>query len=994
MKYDFDFKQLLLGGTAAFCISALTSPALAQEQAPTDQADEESVAEDEEREVIVVTGSRLRRDTFSSPSPLAVIDGEAAKLTGTLDPASILRQTTSVSGQQIDSAFSGFVTSGGPGAETVGLRNLGPERTLILVDGRRLGGAGTFGSAVFVDISLVPTFLINRAEVLLTGASSIYGADAVAGVFNIITPKDFEGLKVDANVSLPEVGAGEEQLYTIQYGAHGSRARIFFGGEYFEREVLRPIDTDFANEGEFDIEINPETGEERFTPTGPFDKIVAFTPFGFVQSTPGETNIGVPGFSSGPLTAPVFRNNFSAQNAHLFSPQTRYSAYTAAEYDIGTDYDLTAFGQALFSNRLTRTNGGDFQFFPAVPASNPFNPFGPTLLPLAVGPNGETCAELDAANQFDFCSVVPVAYDNSVRSRVAETEVQYQHYVAGIKGALPFLENPGGLPLRDWRFEAYGSYTRSHGVNEFDIIRNDRLTASLLAVEDPMTGEVTCTAPTFDLFSGSAPECVPVNLFSEGFLQNGELPEDARNYLVARTNNITQVEQIHISAIFDGTLFDLPAGSVPLAIGYEYRNDRINSDVDRNIEEANAWGRSAEGDTLGSAALHEVFAETEIPIFRGEKFAEDLTINGSVRYTDDEFFGSEVTWRVAGTYAPVSWLRFRGTRGTSFRAPNLRERFLAQQTAFANGFLDPCIAPAVDERSQTVIDNCISEGVDPFTLGASGAPSIRTVTGGNPGIQAETSDSYSVGFVFEQPWYDGFEFSFAFDFTNIEITNSVAEPSAGFILGECYQSTGLSDELCTRVTRSTVGAPDQRFLSLIDESFANLEVEDFREVAMSARYGQDFTIGGEEFYFSLDGDATRVLRSRAGLFAATADEEVGTIAVPRWRVLASSSIDWNNWSLIYDLDFRTGGQELELDPLDAEGFRDKEEIGKFHTHSLGIVYRGDDWRVNFTVENVLDADPELRDNDQFANTNNVPLGVYPSEALFGRTFVFGISKTF
>ena len=224
-----------------FSVASLLS-ALATGTVLAQDSDEEEEFE-EIIETVIVTGSRIKRSsTFTSTSPLAVIDAESAKQFGALDVAAMMRQSTSVTGQQIDSSLgSGFVIDGGPGAETLALRGLGPERTLVLMDGRRIGASGSFGGSVFVDLSLIPSFLVNRAEILLSGASSIYGADAVAGVVNIITPQNFEGIQLDAFYGTPKGGVGEEKLISLQFGGSSDRARFFLGAEYYEREgVTRP----------------------------------------------------------------------------------------------------------------------------------------------------------------------------------------------------------------------------------------------------------------------------------------------------------------------------------------------------------------------------------------------------------------------------------------------------------------------------------------------------------------------------------------------------------------------------------------------------------------------------------------------------------------------------------------------------------------------------------------------------------------------------------
>ena len=707
----------------SFCV--LIGTANAQTADADDSQDQNEVIEQ-----ITVTGTRIKREsTFSSTSPLAVIDANEQVQFGALDVASMLRQSTSVSGQQVDSSLSGFTVDGGPGAETIALRGLGPERTLVLMDGRRIGAAGNFGAAVFPDLSLIPSFLVNRAEILLSGASSIYGADAVAGVVNIITPQNFEGAQLDITYGDPgEVGGGEK-VASLQFGGSSDRMRFFLGAEYYDREGVRAKDRSFTEGGVRSIKVS-EDGGRIVVPDGFFDQTIAFGPdCTFAGYTPGQMSGGstVPNFSCDvDFAVSPWDNPNGALDQHIWSPSTKWAGYASLEYDLESRGDATVFFQILSSNRKEAAHGGDGQFFPLVPAANNFNPFG--------------------------AGVVPVAFDRDSRSDVEDTTVKYERYVGGVKGDLPFLNTVGSLS--NWTYEFSVGHTLSEGSNNFDIVRNDRLTNSLN----------NCANTAQDLFGSTAPACVAVNLFSDEFLTTGTFG-DARDYLVARVTNVTNVSQTAYEIGATGDLFDLPAGPVGAFIGASYREDKIFSNVDSNIEESNAWGRSAEGDTKGSVDISEVYVEFDIPLFGGMKFVEDVGINTSFRLSDDEFFGSADTWRVTTHWDVSENLRFRATAGTSFRAPNLKELFIADQTGFAGAFIDPCIPPAQDDRSQTILDNCISEGVDPLTLGADGAPSVNVVSGGADDLRPETSDSWSVGAVFSQPWADSFDFQVSIDLT-------------------------------------------------------------------------------------------------------------------------------------------------------------------------------------------------------------------------------------
>lgn len=946
------------------CLACMALTVMPHQSAMAQDADAEEQA-DKVIEEIIVTGTRIKRDsTFTSTSPLAVIDAREAIQFGALEASAILRQSTSVSGQQIDSSFSGFKHDGGPGAEHVALRGLGPERTLVLMDGRRIGAAGMFGAAVHPDLSLIPSFLVDRAEILMSGASSIYGADAVAGVVNIITPRDFEGLQFDTSFASPGTAAGEEKIASIQFGGASDRLRFFLGAEYFERYGVRAEDRSFTRGGNRTIYIDDD-GVRQAYPEGYFDQTVAFTPDCFFSAyTPGLQGASstVPNWSCEGENGVDFLllpwdNSFAFLPQHIWTPLERWSAFASAEYDLELLSDSVLFFQALTSNRKQANNVGDSQFFPLVPADNIYNPW-------------------DA-------DVVPVAFDRDTRSDEGNTAVSYERYVAGLKGDIPFL-NRGNMD--NWTYEMSLGYTRSRGENQFDIIRNDRLTNSLN----------NCPNTAQDLFSGFAPECVIVDLFGADFIERGSLGP-AHDYLVARVNNTTKTSQVAFELGATGNLFELPAGPVGAFIGTSYRDDTIFSNVDRNIEESNAWGQSAEGDTKGSSDISEIYVELDVPLVSRKKLAEDVAVNLSYRISDDEFFGSKTTWRVTANWDFTDFFRLRSTAGTSFRAPNLKELFIADQTGFRNPFIDPCIPPPNDDRSETVLANCRSEGVDPLTLGATGAIGIRYVSGGADDLRPETSDSWSFGAVFRQPWTDSFDFQMSVDLTNLEIKDAVAQPSAGFILNACYQSPNLSDPLCRRVTRNLDAAPDQRFLLLVDESFANIEIEEYEDLSFSTLFAKDFDMRGRPMTFSWNMDFTNTRTYIKGLFVETADDLVASIGVPEWRAQSAERLGFGNWGISHRVTYFSDGQDTEEQRVNG-GYPDYcvNSLGSFNTHSFSLSYDAETWRVFLTLENAFDAEPDLVHSEAFMgnSVNNMPIGVYPAEAIMGRTWIVSISTSF
>ena len=247
----------LLGGFIVSVSLAFSPQVLAQEESDEAAADDDDVTEE-----IVVTGSRLKRDTYSSISPLQIITGQVSREVGLIDAADILQESTAASGQQIDLTFQGFVLDNGPGATTIDLRGLGSQRTLVLINGRRLSPAGVEGAPVSPDLNFVPASLVQQYDLLLDGASSVYGSDAIAGVANVILRKDFDGFEVEAYTRVPDQGAGVDNTLSVVWGHNFDRGFLAVGGEYTDHERVTFEDRDWTSGCDRHNEIT-ESGEIR-----------------------------------------------------------------------------------------------------------------------------------------------------------------------------------------------------------------------------------------------------------------------------------------------------------------------------------------------------------------------------------------------------------------------------------------------------------------------------------------------------------------------------------------------------------------------------------------------------------------------------------------------------------------------------------------------------------------------------------------------------------
>jgi len=411
---QLDLKKLLLGTSvlAGFTAMSFAAPAYAQ-TADDEPIVVEPVTEqtEEESDSVVVTGSRLKKSTFNSTTPLQVITTEEANVEGLFSPTEILQTNSSAAGTQIDSTFQGFVLDNGPGSETIDLRGLGASRTLVLLNGRRMAPAGVEGAPTQPSINLIPATMIDRFDVLLDGASSVYGSDAVSGVVNAIIRNDYDGLELRVDADRPEQGDGAGSDYTIgaRYGINGDRG--FIGGaiEHRYQDPYTANDRDFLSGCETYREIT-EDGEIRTVdlsdqfvargvgldaPTSPCratrltQRFIAGN-FGSIYYQPDVNNTGIAGFSESSLFGvPIdgdgdgivdinfFERSPNAQEldvAQIVNEQSITSLFVNGEYTFEGEMNITGFFEALHSDLDFKGVSQQPQLFPFVPANNPFNP--------------------------------------------------------------------------------------------------------------------------------------------------------------------------------------------------------------------------------------------------------------------------------------------------------------------------------------------------------------------------------------------------------------------------------------------------------------------------------------------------------------------------------------------------------------------------------------------------------------------------------------------
>lgn len=846
--------------TIAFAIAAtsLTPAAWAQDAqipvppvqdeaqaAPQTPADGQATTEAEPQQggEIVVTGSRLGRTAFNSPTPVNVIGQERQNNLAIPSVADALNQLPSFRATSTPSSQL-FRVSGAIAGNTVDLRGLGPSRTLTLIDGRRFVPSTDGGT---VDLNGIPSALVQRTEVVTGGASAAYGADAVAGVVNLILDTRFTGLKLNVNAGISEHGDAKNFYVSMAGGRAfaGGRGHVIAGIEYQSNFGVGGCDTraycrnytNYVNNpgyiGGKSTNGLPATlvlNDVRFVenPTGIL--VGAVQTVGGVNTTLGQqvNNTGanrLPGalqglqfnaagnglvpFQFGNYLSGVFMQGGDASvdklygfgDAPLVTESSHLSIMTHATYDI-TD-DIEVFGEFLFSN----VRGGPVQSSVLAVAPASLNINNPYIAPAVR-------AQILAANPNITSINVNVAKPETGGQLIAESSNDIWRMATGIKGTV----------FSGWKWDVAYTHGETHS-------RTDVRSARLRAIDGEAINAITPPAgfggPVFTTPAGApvicassvanpANGCIPVNLLGV----NSVSPEARAKYFVNEFQTRT-IKQDTIAANLSGSLFELWAGSFDVAIGGEYRNDSAIGVTDP----VTLSGAVANAVTTALPPIRrkvvEGYVEASLPLLKDSPLGKSLVIDGALRQTHYNSFGDATTWKTGIVYSPISDLLVRVTKSRDIRAPNAFE-------------------------SNPNSTNVLLPLNDPF---AGGTHNLVNIQGGNANLDLETADTFTAGLVLTPTFIPRFRASL--DYYNIKVNGAIDTLSAPTILQACFQQ----NLLCNLIVFA--GAPKASQATTVFSNFQNLSQVQAKGLELVAEYRIPDVVGGE---VSLQVNANYVLK--------------------------------------------------------------------------------------------------------------------------------------
>lgn len=744
----FNIRPILACATCTLVFLSPSAPA---------QVDEEEITGDGSVEEIIVTGSRLIRRDFTAPSPITTINREALEYSSQATLEGVLNQMP-----QVMPDLTRSTNNGGDGTARINLRGFGSQRSLVMLNGRRMAASG-IGTAV--DINNLPQKLIERVEIITGGASTVYGSDAVAGVINFITRKDFDGFALDISGYTTGVGDSNEYDLTASYGhnfANGNGNITIFGG-YYDREEL------LAGERELSYTEFCDCGEGELVPFGSFRAPEGV--FGFPEVDWGNGPAGTIFMENGDpreFIDPDDRYNYAPEN-YIQTPLTRYTGGLFLNYDLGARSELyveAAHTQNEWVARLAPVPAGGFTLFTLD---------NPVMTP--------TTQQFFADNAIPMGPGLVMAWVarrlEEIGPRIIEENRKYTRFVAGIKGDIG----------SDWEFDAWVTYTKGdEQTRQLNDGSRSRFQQGLLI--DPATGQ--CIDPS----NG----CVPVNIFGAG-----NMSAEAVDFLrLPPLVNITEREQVLVSGYVRGDLFDTWAGTAQAAFGVEWREDDGSYTADDYLFSGDTLGYRGDSPVVGSESVFEIYTEMLLPLASETSFAEYLGLEIGGRYSDYEFAGGVTTWKAGLEWQVNSTLRLRGMAQHSVRAPNLRELFREQVREDAVWVFDPEDDPcsvSADPVGSGNVDACIATGMPANQIGIFEAQPFPMVyvTGGNPDLEPEESDTLTAGIVITPSSVP--ELQIAIDYFELELDGGIDNLFAEVT---CFDPANVDQLFCDAFTRDPV----------------------------------------------------------------------------------------------------------------------------------------------------------------------------------------------
>ena len=889
---------------AAGLALGVSTSAMAQDEAPAATAEapaaEEAKGEEEKVETLYVTGSRLKRLDLDTPAPVTIVTKQQIEASGLVNIGEVLQQLPQVGGTNLQ------VNNGGTGSVTSNVRGY---QTVILLNGRRMVGVRSGGGAA-VDMSMIPSAVVERVEILKDGASAIYGADAVGGVINIITKEDFVGAELTAYTGISERGDGLNVSVNGVVGADVGDGNVWVALDYTQQGSVMAGDREFSKydkEYLFGFSDEELAGYGLISPAyisgssspiwgrygvtcvqgqGSAELQAICDEAGYDPETGAGANlnvtIGEDGSlqvfnTSGSRDAPGTEEfpkgdyyNYQPDN-YLFTPSSRAAVMSHGIFPVGDETDV--FYEVALQYRGSEQQLAPTPLFAAfdladgtIPADQQFNPLG-----VEINDYRHRMAELGTRNFIQ--------------------DVLTYRAAVGAAGALP------GLDGWDWDISAtYGKSSLTE-VSQGNLYR-DRMQYALQG----------CTAEE------AGADCQVYNPFpyvdADTYYyyddpQGVQELERLKSYLLFEGEDTSANDQFLIDASVNGALFELPGGDAQLAVGYQFRRESGEYVPDAVIQEGNTTG-NAQDATKGDFSANDVFAELSLPLANGMTGVENLELGLAGRYSNYDSFGGQLTYKAGLTYSPVKEFTLRGTYGTAYNAPSISALYGGTADGYPS-VTDPC---STFHNAGDLPANCADvSNPDDRTQ-------ILTRNGSNPDLDPEQANILTAGFVVNPIE----ELSLTVDYFLINYYDTVTSKGAATILQGCYsQDASQSNaEDCAKITRD----PDTNLITEINDTLTNVGMD--ITAGWDVELKGDFKVGGgllgttTTFTYYTVADTFLLNPAAENPYYAPSDEDE-LEPLKRYKGIYEGSARWSlQTGLNYAFDGIGAGINVRYTPTDIE----------------------------------------------------------------------------
>ena len=885
-------------------------------QQPSDQLPGEAAATGRDLDRLTVTGSRVRSQIRAGAQPVTRLGRDDITASGAVRLGDLLQQLPMFTGSPLNTATSQRGSGGdlSRGIETLELRGLGPERTLVLVNGRRFVPGGN-GASGLVDLGMIPTAWIEAVEIYRAGASVEYGADAVAGVVNILTRDAFDGVELNAQGRVTERGDGETLRASVLVGRQGV-GRNRNGGWTAGLEV---VDQPSVSKGERAF------SSTRLTLDGPDNRRVfdgsSAPPAGQFRTSTGRFTLidGRDGDSRSDFREFTDADRFNFNPFEdLLQASTRTTLFGSGQWTF--DGGMEGWIEALAHRRESSAQLAPLPLFTtretdvSVAADNLYNPFDETLV--------DVRRRLVEAGPRRF-----------------EQANDAWRFAGGLAGWID-------LPVGPWRWDAHLTWGRNEtDQRQTGDLLDDRLRAALGPSFVDADGTPTCGTADAPI-----PGCVPLNLFGGP----GSITPAMLAWVGADLRDSGFNEQRAAELNLAGDLMILPSGPLAAAAGFQYREERGAETPDPRTQAGNTTG-AARGATRGSFDAVEAYVEFGVPV------TPDLELDLGVRGVHFSNFGTDAVFEIGAAWRPTDRLTVSAQYSEAFRAPNIGELFgaLSQSNPIV---IDPCAR--FDERTPEEIERCIAQGVPADGSFDQSGEETPQLSGGNPDLAPERATIRTVGAAWRVPGLD--DANLRLDLYDITIDDGIGALGAETVLGQCL-ATGAA-VFCDAIERAPDGA-----LTSIGAQLQNLAREETRGIDLEA----DWTVGalggrlGQRVLLSWVHERQLVAFPRAEpLFGAGGYDPDRFGAIPEWR--GRYHLDWRRG------DLKLGYRAQWIDAIEERGGEvfpgTVNRAGSVLYHDLFAEYDLGNrvpgrWTLGAGIDNVTDVRPPFLANADEANTD-------------------------